>query len=528
MHSLITCALPSHASRCANAFNAGRLTCYLVLFVWVASPDVTSGQPSLSSPNVLILIADDLGIGDVGCFGNTTIRTPAIDRLCREGVALTHHLAAAALCTPSRAALMTARYPQRYGMVGAASGGPPVLVHVASRAGLPSSEPTIGKAFAAAGYRTHFTGKWHLGSGCGFLGRSCQGPLAHGFNSTFYLPNTLFERANVEGSFWVWPEEDFHYHALVGTSAAVLAVAVLLKRLKFNVAAAVVVTSLLVAAPAAWFLLTHYRFHTPRWYQVSEWMDFNLNFVVMRQTSVLHQRAPLESLSMDMVRATVDFMRAEAASGRSFLAVHAFSHPHTPLVCAPHNRGRSRHGRYGDAVEELDEGVGLLLAALDDMALYNNTIVYFTSDHGGHLEALGADGQRTGGYNGLFKGGKFQGGMEGGIRVPGVLRYPGVVRDGSKLSSPTSLLDVLPTLLELSGLPSVRELLPDAAQPLDGLSLSSLLTGAGGATEDPTRGRLLLHHSGMFVDAIRYNTGEHVYVASNDVHVSRRARVRRK
>ncbi|KAF2368032.1 Sulfatase N-terminal [Trinorchestia longiramus] len=465
-----------------------------------------------SHPNVLIIIADDLGIGDVGCFGNDTINTPSIDRLCREGTQLTQHLAAATLCTPSRAAFMTARYPPRYGLAGT-QGTPPVLTHVAILAGLPTSEPTIGKAFTRAGYSTHYAGKWHLGSRCGLLGRNCDGPIAHGFNSTFWLPYTLSERTVGDYTFWQLPADDLYTRATLTTAGALLLLVVSLRCLDFLHLAKILVVVLVIFLMIAWFLLTHYRLHTPFWYRLSEWMDYNFNFIIMNGTSIIQQRVQLETLNDDIVEATVNFIRSQANSSRPFLAVHSFGHVHTPVVSAPRNRGRSRHGRYGDTIEEMDDGVGALLSALDALSLSDKTIVYFTSDHGGHLEAVGEDGQRTGGYNGLFKGGKSQGGMEGGIRVPAVIRYPRVVPPGTQLSIPTSLLDVLPTLLNLAGLPSVVQLLPDAAQPLDGMSFSALLTGAAvpGSTSDPTRGRVLLHHSGVHISALRYYTGDHVY-----------------
>ena len=87
----------------------------LVVLFWVAPTTAAVGDETAWKPNVVVILADDLGIGDVGCFGNDTIRTPNIDRIAAEGVKLTHHLTAASLCTPSRAALMTGRYPVRMG-----------------------------------------------------------------------------------------------------------------------------------------------------------------------------------------------------------------------------------------------------------------------------------------------------------------------------------------------------------------------------------------------------------------------------
>jgi len=134
-------------------------------------------------PNVIVLIADDLGYGDLGCFGNTTVRTPHLDRLAREGAMLTQAYAAAPLCTPSRAALLTGRYAIRSGMDNAKTQRR-VLVSLAQRGGLPQSETTVVKAMRNAGYVTKMVGKWHLGS------QPPHTPIAHGFHSFYGLPLT--------------------------------------------------------------------------------------------------------------------------------------------------------------------------------------------------------------------------------------------------------------------------------------------------------------------------------------------------
>ncbi|XP_076036472.1 arylsulfatase L-like, partial [Oratosquilla oratoria] len=164
-----------------------------------------SCSPMQLYPNILILVADDLGIGDVGCYGNDTIRTPNIDRLASEGVRLNHNLAAASLCTPSRAALLTARYPARFGLTGAAKSAG-VIQHVASHAGLPKSEFTFADAFKTAGnYTTAAVGKWHLGAGCHWWGNNCRGPLNHGFDFYYGIPNTLTNQMKGSPRFWIFP-----------------------------------------------------------------------------------------------------------------------------------------------------------------------------------------------------------------------------------------------------------------------------------------------------------------------------------
>lgn len=108
-------------------------------------------------PNFLLIMADDLGIGDLGCYGNRTLRTPHIDRLALEGVKLTQHLAAAPLCTPSRAAFLTGRYPVRSGM--ASQGLLGVFLFSASSGGLPPNEVTFAKLLKGQGYTTGLVGK---------------------------------------------------------------------------------------------------------------------------------------------------------------------------------------------------------------------------------------------------------------------------------------------------------------------------------------------------------------------------------
>jgi arylsulfatase A len=125
-------------------------------------------------PNVVLVFVDDLGYGDLGSYGHPNIRTPRLDRMAAEGVKLTAFYAAAPVCTPSRAALMTGRYPIRFGLIG--NFGPD------STGGLPAEERTLAEALKSRGYRTAAIGKWHLGSVTGYL------PTNHGFDEYFGLP----------------------------------------------------------------------------------------------------------------------------------------------------------------------------------------------------------------------------------------------------------------------------------------------------------------------------------------------------
>ncbi|CAG2123135.1 unnamed protein product, partial [Medioppia subpectinata] len=139
-------------------------------------------------PNIVILIADDLGIGDVSSFGNTSLITPNIDRIGREGALLTHHVTAASVCTPSRSAFLTGRYPVRTGMASAARNR--VFLFVAAKGGLPSNETTFAKVLKTQDYATALIGKWHLGNDCEVKGDACHHPLNHGFDYFYGIPLT--------------------------------------------------------------------------------------------------------------------------------------------------------------------------------------------------------------------------------------------------------------------------------------------------------------------------------------------------
>ncbi|HCN79455.1 MAG TPA: arylsulfatase [Verrucomicrobiales bacterium] len=147
-------------------------TCVFAAFSQVKFP--------AAPPNVVILFADDLGYGDLGCQGSPVIRTPNLDRMAAEGLRFTDFYSAAEVCTPSRAALLTGRYPIRSGMC--ETPGARRVLFANSKGGLPQSEVTLARALKARGYATAHVGKWHLGIHEG--GR----PLEHGFDSSFGLP----------------------------------------------------------------------------------------------------------------------------------------------------------------------------------------------------------------------------------------------------------------------------------------------------------------------------------------------------
>lgn len=177
-----------------------------------------------------------------------------------------------------------------------------------------------------------------------------------------------------------------------------------------------------------------------------------------------------------------------------FLLFVSLLHVHVPLMTTKEFQGKSQHGLYGDNVEEMDGLVGDILNAIEEHGLKNTTLTYFTSDHGGHLEAI--DGHvQLGGWNGIYRGGKGMGGWEGGIRVPGIFRWPGVLPAGRVIQEPTSLMDVFPTVVQLGGgqVPQDRV--------IDGRSLVPLLQGE---TEHSAH-EFLFHYCGEHLHAARWH-----------------------
>ena len=354
-------------------------------------------------PNVVFILADDLGWSDVGCYGADLHETPHIDRLAREGVRFTQAYAMP-VCSPTRAAILTGRHAARLhytiwreGALGVPHDQP--LVPPPTIADLPTSEVTTAEVLKGAGYLTFHVGKWHLGD-------AAHSPETQGFD------------LNIGGTHW--------------------------------------------GAPATYF----YPFRGPSG-SAGEFRyvpDLGLG----KPGDYLDERLTDEALKL-----------IDEAKDRPFFLNLCFHVPHTPIEgkarLVEHYQSKLKPGLhhrnpgYAAMVQILDENVGRVLAKLEQRRLADHTLVIFASDNGGYvntnrgLQVTDNFPLRSG------KGSLY----EGGIRVPLIVRMPGVTPPGATCDEPVLCTDFFPTIRELCGLSGSSQ--PAPLQPLDGLSLVPLL-----------------------------------------------------
>ncbi|PAA46944.1 hypothetical protein BOX15_Mlig016134g2, partial [Macrostomum lignano] len=449
----------------------------------VSSP---TEKATKKQPNILILLVDDLGFGDIGANGNTTIRTPNVDRIAKEGVRLSHHLTAAPVCTPSRSALLTGKYPIRMGMV------PSIQMQVfpftASQAGLPTNETTFAKVAQRSGYRTGLIGKWHLGAHCSNSKDFCHHPNNHGFDYFYGCLLTLLKDFSGLGESVLHSRFPHYYRNISLTLLATLA------SLGVGYKIGILPRKLCIFLALLGVLVTGFLFCLP------DYLVRTVNSQLHRQTELVEQPIRFEKLTQRLVWEGEEFLDKAVDEGKPFLLFMSFLQVHSPLYnSVPGYRGRSAHGWYGDNIEEMDWSVGQILDALDKRGLSDDTIVYFSSDNGGHIEETTHTGERAGGHNGIYRGSKCQGAVDGGIRVPGLLRWPGVIPAGSQSNALTSQMDIFPTLLEAMGQP--------VPSGIDGRSITKLLRQPQ-STKSPHD--FLFQYCGTLLHAVRWNSPEGV------------------
>jgi arylsulfatase A-like enzyme len=397
----------------------------------------------VSRPNIVVVLADDMGWGDLGCYGSR-IPTPHIDRLAAEGVRATDCHSASAVCTPSRYALMTGRYAWRGPLKNfVLMGHGPALIE--------PTRPTLASVLRDAGYATGAFGKWHLGLGW----RHRDGSVRDAF-----APGTRLHD-DIDTDFG----RDIDYAAAVTGGPTALG----FDRF-FGIAGS-------LDMPPYAFIDQDRTIGVP---------DRE------KQQYLTEQRPGLQVPGWREDEADVRFVDEAVRwlrgieRDRPFLCYLAPSAPHRPCVPPDFVRGRSGLGDRADAVCLVDWAVGRLLDALAERGAADNTLVIVTSDNGAPMIFSDDGDVSVHRPNGAWRGQK--GDLwDGGHREPFIARWPGQIPAGGVLDAPICLTDVLPTVAAAAGATP-----PDGAAE-DGLDLLPVLAGDPAAA--PPADRPIVHHS---------------------------------
>lgn len=365
----------------------------------------------------------------------------------------------------------------------ASSGKNRVILFVASSGGLPEDEVTFPKVLKNSfGYKTGLIGKWHLGNHKDSYGDLIHHPLNHGFDYFYGLPLTNLKDFGLKSSVVTSYYPRFHYFlttsVVLGLSLALVCYTSSFRKTSFLIMA----LSLLIPG----LLLSFQR-------SIS-----TLNSILMRNDQVIEQPVILEGITSRFVRESQKFIHESIQSNQPFLLMLSFVKVHTAHFPSSKFRGSSPlHGLYGDCVQELDWGVGQVMNSLRHHNIHQNTIVIFTSDNGAHIEEIGIDGRREGGSNGILKGGKTHGAVEGGIRVPTIISWPDVLTKNHQIDIPVSLMDIFPTLIEM--ISGDSEYSAKHHQNLDGKSMLRLLKG-----HHKIHHQFLYHYCGTYLHGVTY------------------------
>jgi len=365
---------------------------------YLSSLASTGGTADLR-PNILFILYDDLGYGDIGAGAVGVIKTPNIDQLAADGVMLSDFHSPAPVCTPARAGFLTGRLPARAGLPNVVfpTGSAKAMIfngllNPEGNNRLPAEEITLPEVLRAVGYSTGMVGKWHMGD------RSPSLPNDMGFDS-FY------------GALYSNDMEPFAFYRN--------------KRIE-------------VAAP-----------------------------VDQRNMSELYTRE---------VTAFI-----EAQRDGPFFLYFAHNFPHDPLSVRGERSGQSDAGLFGDVLEELDDGIGEIVASLEKTGKLDNTLIIITSDNGPWFQGDAGDQRGR-------KGSTF----EGGVRVPFIAHWPLGFGGGRTEPAMAMGIDLLPTILDLLNLP------PPTDRLLDGKSIRDILVAGASTPHD-----YLYHYDGEVLFAVR-------------------------
>ena len=353
-------------------------------------------------PNVIIMYADDLGFGDVGCYGATNIKTPNIDRLASRGILFSQGYATAATCTPSRYSLLTGSYPWRNPRASILAGDASNIIN--------SDTPTMASMFQNAGYHTAVVGKWHMGLGrdnIDWNSTISSTPNDVGFDESFIMaatndrvPCVYVENRKVFGLegddpievTYDW-EKAFPGEPTGRNNPELLSL------------------------------------------EYSHGHDAAIINGVSRIGHMRGGKAALwddELMAETFVERAVDFIHNNSKD--PFFLYYAFHQPHVPRLPSKRFKGSTKLGARGDVIAELDWCVGQIMEALDRLRITENTMIVFSSDNGPVLndgykdKAEELNGSHT--ATGRLRGGKYSM-FDGGTRVPFIVSWPGQIESCS-------------------------------------------------------------------------------------------------
>ncbi|HAV13133.1 MAG TPA: arylsulfatase [Opitutae bacterium] len=368
-------------------------------------------------PNIIIILNDDQGYQDLGCYGSPDIKTPNVDRLASEGIRFTDFYVASNVCSASRAALLTGSYPSRIGVPG-------VFFPNRGRQGMSPDCLTIAEVLKTAGYATKAVGKWHLGEQIEFL------PINQGFDSYYGIPysNDMFPTKQMKYADDCLWREGFSY--------------------------ASVKESFEPGNGKIWR---------------GNPMRLRDKVPLMRDDTCIEFPTDQTTITRRYADESIEFVTESVEAKQPFFLYLANSMPHTPLFASEAFKGKSEGGLYGDVIEEIDFNTGRILEHLQQLGIAENTIVVFTSDNGPWL----VKGKHGGSALPLFEGKMTS--FEGGQRVPAIVRWPGHIPAGITCSELATSMDLLPTLAEVAGAK-----LPEG-HVIDGKNILNLLTNETGA-----------------------------------------------
>jgi arylsulfatase A-like enzyme len=348
-------------------------------------------QAAVKKPNILVIMADDVGIWNISAYhrGMMGGRTPNIDRIAKEGALFTDYYSQQS-CTAGRASFITGQHPFRVGLLKVGLPG--------AKQGMQDKDPTIAELLKPHGYATAQIGKNHLGDRNEYL------PTLHGFDEFFgSLYHLNAQEEPEDPDYPKNPEflKNFGPRGVLDCKAAT------------------------VDDPT----------DQPRFGKVGK--------QTIKDTGPLNRKR-METMDDELVARSEDFMERSVKAGTPFFLWHNPSRMHAFTRLAPKWENKTGFGLYADGMAELDNDVGLLLKKVDDLGIADNTIVIFTSDNGAEIVSW-PDGGNT-----PFKGEKGTT-WEGGMRVPGMVRWPGVVKPGIIINDIISQEDWLPTFLAAAG-----------------------------------------------------------------------------